>query len=113
MDQRCNRIFECLDRSDEHDCRNLRIQEESYIKDIPPFTDGTSIMINVSLILMSVDKIDLTSATFHAKIELILKWKDYRLTFANLLQDGNIVGKDMKQEIWMPPGLEIYQCTNW
>ena len=103
MDQRCNRIFECLDKSDEHNCRNLRVEKESYIKDIPPFTDGTSVKINVSIILMSVDKIDLTSATFHAKMELILKWKDYRLTFANLLQDGNIVGKDMKQEIWIPP----------
>ena len=103
MDQRCNRIFECLDKSDEHNCMNLRVEKESYVKDIPPFTDGTSVKINVSLILMSVDKIDLTSATFHAKIELILKWRDYRLTFANLLQDGNKVGKDMKQEIWMPP----------
>ena len=52
---------------------------------------------------MSVDKIDLTSATFNAKIQLIIKWKDYRLTFINLFKSGNIVEKDTKQEIWIPP----------
>ena len=103
MDHRCNRLFECIDKSDENDCTNLLVDKESYAKDMPPFTDGTKVKVIASLILMSVDKIDLTSATFNAKIKLILKWVDYRLTFTNLLKDGNIVGKDMKQEIWVPP----------
>ena len=103
MDQRCNNQYECPDKSDENDCMNLLIDNESYGKDSPPFTDGTNVMVNVSIIILTVDKIDLTSATFHAKIELILKWKDYRLTYVNLLQDGNIVGRDVKHEIWIPP----------
>ena len=103
MGHRCNWRFECKDKSDENDCMNLLIDKESYSKDIPPFSYDAKEKVIVSIILMSVDKIDLTSATFNAKIQLIIKWKDYRLTFINLFKRGNIVEKDTKQEIWIPP----------
>ena len=103
MGHRCNWQFECKDKSDENDCMNLLIDKESYSKDIPPFSYDAKEKVIVSIILMSVDKIDLTSATFNAKIQLIIKWKDYRLTFINLFKSGNIVEKDTKQEIWIPP----------
>ena len=36
FEQRCNRIGDCLDQSDEKDCFILMLDEATYIKDYPP-----------------------------------------------------------------------------
>ena len=102
MEQRCNSLFDCKDESDENDCRLIHMNEHSYTKEMPPFKIGQSVQINCSILLLSINKIELPS-TFNAKMKLILDWKDYRLTFVNLQPDGNLLEQELREKIWIPP----------
>ena len=90
MEQRCDRLFDCKDKSDEDNCEIVQMHKESYIKEVPPFKHGQSVDIHVSILLLTINRIELPS-TFNAKIKLNLFWKDYRLTFTNLQPNGNII----------------------
>ena len=102
MDKRCDRLFDCQDQSDENNCEIVKMNLDSYIKEIPPFKHGDSVPIHAAIYLLSINKIELPS-TFNAKIKLILYWKDYRLTFTNLQPNGNILEEKNRLSIWMPP----------
>ena len=102
MEQRCNSLFDCKDESDENDCKMIKMNEKSYLKEMPPFKIGQSVQINCSILLLSINKIELPS-TFNAKMKLILSWKDYRLTFVNLQPNGNLLDKELREMIWIPP----------
>ena len=102
MEQRCDRLFDCKDKSDEDNCEIVQMHKESYIKEVPPFKHGQSVDIHVSILLLTINRIELPS-TFNAKIKLNLFWKDYRLTFTNLQPNGNIIQKETRQNIWIPP----------
>ena len=102
MEDRCNRLFDCEDHSDEKNCEIIRMDKDSYIKDMPPFKHGKSVQIHLSILLLSINRIELPS-TFNAKINLIMEWKDYRLTFVNLQADGNLLDQESKGMIWIPP----------
>ena len=77
------------------------MNELSYEKGIPPFLYGLSVEIDVAIFLLNVNKIELPSR-FNVKMQLVLIWNDYRLTFHNLQKSGNIIDSESKYKIWIP-----------
>ena len=77
------------------------MNELSYEKGIPPFLYGMSLEIDVAIFLLNVNKIELPSR-FNVKMQLVLIWNDYRLTFHNLQKSGNIIDSESQYKIWIP-----------
>ena len=100
MEERCDQIIHCNDKSDEKNCK-LVVFEESYNKKIPPFTtDKTKIIpvkVNVSIFLKNVLKIEESLHTIDMKVGISLGWKETtRVQHHNLKQEEalNILDND-------------------
>ena len=102
MYKRCNGLFDCPDESDEFHCNNVEINERIYRRGVPPTKHGSKVKIYVSVFLLNINRVELPTV-FDCKIQLVLKWQDYRLTYKDLLSDGNTVAMDVKQKLWIPP----------
>ena len=87
MDQRCDQIMDCVDESDEDNCRLIAFKD-NYNKKVPPFTidSGTKVLVpvNVSTSLMNVLAISEFSHTIDLKLGITLEWYDYRVRYHNL-----------------------------
>ena len=106
MEERCDQIIHCNDKSDEKNCK-LVVFEESYNKKIPPFTtDKTKIIpvkVNVSIFLKNVLKIEESLHTIDMKVGISLGWKEAtRVQYHNLKQEEalNILDND-EVNVWM------------
>ena len=89
MDERCNQIMNCKDKSDEVNCKLISF-EENYGKKVPPFTinekDYSLIpaMVRVSTQLMNVLAISEFSHTIDLKLGITLEWYENRVFYHNL-----------------------------
>ena len=116
MKYRCDHLPHCKDKSDEKGC-NLLTLTEGYNKIVPPFSRTKSrtiipVSVNVSLRLLSVMGIDEDENTIDLQFEIILDWRDYRISYSNLKNETflNSLTKEEIQSIWLP--LVIYDNTN-
>ena len=119
MDQRCDQIANCKDRSDEKGCQ-LVVLNEGYNKEVPPFisfnmTNGRIIPVevNVSITLFNVMSIDELDNTIDFKFEIELEWFDHRHTYNNLNGNRlflNTLNETDLRRIWLP--LIVYQNTD-
>ena len=101
MNERCDEKYDCNDKSDERNCDKVVIDEKEYNKAVPPYIEGQIVMINVSIYLLNVNKLELPSL-FDVKFRLELTWYDHRLEFEHL-QNENILREDDKKKVWIPP----------
>ena len=108
MEDRCDQIIQCKDKSDEDNCK-LVVFEKSYNKKIPPFTTNMTrivpVMVNVSTILKNVLKIEESHHTIDLKIGISLQWKETtRVQYHNLKQEEalNILDNDEVEKLWIP-----------
>ena len=89
MEERCNQIMDCKDKSDENKCK-LIVFEENYNKNVPPFTISNKdqslvpAKVTVSTQLENVLAISEFSHTIDLKIGITLKWYENRVVYHNL-----------------------------
>ena len=89
MEERCDQIRNCRDKSDENNCK-LIVFEDNYNAKVPPFTiteEDTSIIpakVRVSTQLKNVLAISEFSHTIDLKLGITLKWYENRVVYYNL-----------------------------
>ena len=89
MEERCDQIMDCVDESDEDNCRLIAFKD-NYNKDVPPFTinkTNNSLIpakIRISTQLKNVLAISEFSHTIDLKIGITLKWYENRVLYHNL-----------------------------
>ena len=89
MEERCDQVRNCKDKSDENNCK-LIVFEDNYNEKVPPFTiteEDNSIIpakIRVSTQLKNVLAISEFSHTIDLKIGITLKWYENRVLYHNL-----------------------------
>ena len=89
MDQRCDQITQCKDKTDEDNCK-LVVLDKSYNSKVPPFSidPDTKVLVpvkvNVSTSLMNVLAISEFSHTIDLKLGITLEWYENRVLYHNL-----------------------------
>ena len=88
MEERCDQIIQCKDKSDESNCQ-LLVFDSSYNNKVAPFTINEDksvdpVKVNVSTSLMNVLAISEFSHTIDLKLGITLKWYDNRVLYHNL-----------------------------
>ena len=97
-------MFDCDDGSDEFHCDPIEIDKKSYRKILPPVpTLGKKSIILVSMEIREIYDIDEILMKFHGEVKIVLQWKDSRLTFKNLANEGNFLEEFWQDQIWLPP----------
>lgn len=103
IQQRCDLKLDCLDKSDEKDCKQIRIPP-FYRRDIPP--PGTSEAPLPVTMHVTIDKVDVDTRTMlmFVNFNLNMTWRDPRLQFINLNNDFsfNRVKQEYVNNIWTP-----------
>ena len=90
MEETCNQVGNCEDKSDEKNCKLIVFEDKNYNKKVPPFTiakdsdDNIPAKIRVSTQLKSVLAISEFSHTIDLKIGITLKWYENRVVYHNL-----------------------------
>ena len=89
MNERCDQIIQCQDKSDEDNC-SLLVFEESYNKLVPPISFNPKdksvipVSVRVSTSLRNVLEISESTHTIDLKLGISLEWYDNRVLFYNL-----------------------------
>ena len=117
MKYRCDQLPHCDDNSDEEGCDLLTLTK-GYNKFVPPFstkkTDDkiTPISVSVSLRLLKVMDINEVENTINFQFEIILEWRDYRISYSNLKNQAflNTLTQENIESIWLP--LVVYDNTD-
>ena len=102
--KRCNQIKDCEDESDENDCKLIQLPN-SYREVQPPEPLNSSEPLNIVTYvkIVSIDSIDTINMRVGLTMTINMKWKDSRLTFANLIPDSqNKVTQETVEKIWTP-----------
>ena len=86
LTQRCDRIYDCEDLSDEQNC--TFVKPPDYDKDVSPpqILPGIEELtdINISVNILDIIRINEVESNFQVKFELETTWNDTRLTFISL-----------------------------
>ena len=118
MEKRCDQLPDCDDLSDEEGCQLFSLAK-GYNKVVPPYTrvsyfDKTivPVEIDVSIKLLKMMGIDERENSIDLQFEIILEWKDHRITYSNLKKDLflNALTEDEKNLIWLP--IVVYANTD-
>ena len=99
----------CKDESDEVNCR-LLVMKNNYNKKIAPFRfdnenqSNIPAMINVSMSIIDVLKIEEVNHVYILKFRLTLEWYDYRIKYYNLKKQrsSNALSLEEHNKLWIP-----------
>ena len=83
MEKRCNQKVDCIDDSDERNCRVL-VLNDGYNKRLPPKNIGDSVDVNVTIDVLRLVDIDENDYSIKIQFEIKLIWKENRATYQNL-----------------------------
>ena len=115
MEQRCNQLPDCRDKSDENDC-NILVLEKGYNKNVPPIQSvkGKEDMANVSISIDVLKLVDIDEKDYSIEIQfsITLAWLENRATYQNLKLDKSrnaLIQTDI-EKLWLPR--VIYENTD-
>ena len=120
MEERCDRrIVDCNDGSDEIGCQLFSLVED-YEREVSPPVARVSFLnraiepvpISTSMRLLRLMGIDEDENTIDLQFEIILEWRDQRITFYNLKNASflNAFTENETNSIWLP--VVIYSNTD-
>ena len=111
MDERCNQLPDCKDKSDESNCKIL-VLEDSYNKNVPPIYSNHSVNVSISIDLLRLVDIDEEDYSIEIQFEIMLKWKENRAMYNNLkrIDALNALTQEDIQKLWLPE--VIYENTD-
>ena len=118
MEERCNQIPECKDKSDEKNCKVLKL-DDGYNKRVPPVaTTGREVKtlkqvhVNVSLTLYKVVAIQEEEHSIELQFQIRLEWNENRATYYNLKPKSylNALSMDEINKLWLP--IVVYLNTD-
>ena len=110
MVERCDRLPNCQDESDEIGCKVL-VLKESYNKRVPPVgVAGNEVkttlpaIVMISLTLYKVVAINEEDLSIEFQFLITLEWKENRASYHNLKQDSyfNALTDEEINSIWLP-----------
>ena len=111
MDQRCNQLLDCRDKSDEENC-NILVFEKSYNKNVPPINSSDPVNVTLSIDLFRLVDIDEEDYSIEIQFEIMLRWKENRIRYHNLKKTTalNALTQENIQKLWLPE--VIYENTD-
>ena len=118
MEERCNQMPDCEDKSDELNCRIL-VLERGFNKRVPPVgtTSGEVRMLDpvevrISLTLYKIVAIKEEEHSIQLQFQISLEWKENRATYYNLKPEFylNALSMDEINSLWLP--LIVYMNTD-
>ena len=111
MDQRCNQLPDCRDKSDEENCKIL-VLEKSYNQNVPPINSSDSVAVSVSIDIFRLVDIDEKDYSIEIQFEVMLEWKENRARYHNLKKTSalNALTQDDIEKLWLPE--VIYENTD-
>ena len=114
MEQRCDQLPDCRDKSDERNCKIL-VLEKDYNKNVPPVVskeDGTKVLIGVSIDLLKLVDIKEEDHAIEIQFSITLKWKENRAIYHNLKKEKtlNALTNNDIERLWLPE--LIYENTD-
>ena len=94
MEERCNQIVNCRDKSDERGCQ-LVVVEEGYNKKVPPIvpTGGNNFNqtnVEISISLLKIVSMEEVQHKIDLQFEITLEWKENRATYHNLKDETSL-----------------------
>ncbi|XP_023338843.1 uncharacterized protein LOC111709412 [Eurytemora carolleeae] len=106
MEKRCDLVSDCLDISDEKNCKIVVMDATKYLQDKPPEAapGEKTVTVSVSVNVFEILKVDEVGGIFETQHEIQLSWRDSRLSFYNLKQESfmNKLVSQEKNSIWVP-----------
>ena len=108
IDDVCDGISDCNDKSDELNCQSIRF-DATYSKNQPPLSledkrNKKKLSVHINVTILSVFELNEIQSRMKLKLVLQVKWIDPRLKFANLKEgkQKNILSYEQKQKLWIP-----------
>ena len=109
MDQRCDQFANCLDGSDEINCKQVEMSS-NYNKKIPPFNydekEKKTYPVKVHLIITILDILKITEIDHLCTLKFLthVQWYDHRLKFRNLKvsKSANALNFEEVEKLWIP-----------
>ena len=111
IDQRCDDNKDCIDGSDEHQCKQF-VLEDPYDKAMPPsirnhVSGEKEARVEARIEIISIDKINTLESNTEITYRLIFSWMDHKMTYLNTFDDirMNSTTKDISSAgsfIWNP-----------
>ena len=109
MSKRCDQSAHCEDKSDEKNCKLVKM-EGNYNQNIAPFTvDPISetieaVIVNISAEIIDILNINEVEQAFEVKFRLLLSWYDSRLVYHNLKKSriSNSPSIEEVSKLWIP-----------
>ena len=115
MEQRCDQLPDCRDKSDERGC-SILVLEQGYNKNVPPILslEGRKHRVNVSTSIDLLKLVSINEKDYSIEIQfsIILSWIENRATFQNLKPDKtlNALTQTDIEGLWLPR--VVYQNTD-